>query len=397
MGKKIVCLWLFMSFILSSVYCASDRQSLENKMSKYQEEIELTNKLLSETYSDKQKTSNYVSLLNRKIKLRNSIIAELHKEIEIIATQIEYNEKQIDLLKKEIASIKVEYANLIRYAQKNRNNYERLMYVLAADDFNQAYKRIIYFQQYSDYRKRQIHLLLSKQDTLTEIIKDNEITIAEKKKLLERQKVETEELIAEKGEKSSIIKSLGKKEKELLAELKKKKEAADKLKKEIQSIIELEAKKKKENKQYKLTPEQTLIGKNFADNKGHLIWPTERGIVTSKFGEHPHPVLKNITVVNNGIDISTNKNATVRAIFDGVVSKIIVIPGSNAAIIVRHGDYLSVYSNVVNVKVKPGQKVFAKQALGTVFTDIDSGQTILQLQIWNETKKLNPQYWLAKQ
>lgn len=375
---------------------ANDRAALESRMSKYQKEIKLTNKLLKETYSSKRKSATYLKLLNKKIELRKKLVVSLETEIAVLAESIQHNERQILSLKQDIEAIKNEYRNLILYAHKNKNDYERLMYVLAADDFNQAYKRLMYFQQYSKYRKRQVSLLQAKQDTLNIFITRTEEVVASKKELIASQKQEADQLLSEKHEQSAIVQNLSKKEKQLLSELKKKQRQADKLKKEIQEIIALEAKKRKEKEKYSKTPEEVQYSKNFAENKGRLIWPTSTGIITSKFGEHPHPVLKNIKVINNGIDISTEKNASVRAIFEGVVSKIIVIPGSNAAIIIRHGDYLTVYSNIVNVRVKPGQKVSAKQTIGTVFTDEDNGQTTLQLQIWNETKKLNPELWIKK-
>lgn len=378
------------------VNAANNRSVLEDKVQKFQKDIELANKLLAETADNKKKTATNVMLIEQKIRLRNSVVEEINIEIQLLNQTIERNKQAIDLMNQEIVLIKEEYANMIRYAHKNRDSYTVLMYLLSSDNFNQAYKRLIYFQQYSQYRKHQIELLLSKQDELSAMIASAQITINKKNKLLIQQKHETESLNSEKDNQAKLIAELGKKEKEIVSEIAEKKKQADKLRKEIEEIIALEIKRKAEEERLKQKPVDVTINKNFADNKGRLIWPTEKGVITSKFGEHPHPVLSNIMIVNNGIDISTSKNANVRAIFDGVVSKIIMIPGGNAAIIIRHGDFLTVYSNVVNVKVKSGQKVMAKQNIGTVFTDDESGQSILQLQIWKETNKLNPELWLAK-
>lgn len=375
---------------------ANNRSVLEDKVQKFQKDIELANKLLAETADNKKKTATNVMLIEQKIRLRNSVVEEINIEIQLLNQTIERNKQAIDLMNQEIVLIKEEYANMIRYAHKNRDSYTVLMYLLASENFNQAYKRLIYFQQYSQYRKHQIELLLSKQDELSAMITSAQVTINKKNRLLNQEKQETETLSSEKDSQAKLIAELGKKEKEIMSEISVKRKQADKLRKEIEEIIALEVKRKAEEERLKQKPTDGVINKNFADNKGRLIWPIEKGVITSKFGEHPHPVLTNIMIVNNGIDISTSKNANVRVIFDGVVSKIIMIPGGNAAIIVRHGDFLSVYSNVVNVKVKSGQKVTAKQVIGTVFTDDETGQSILQLQIWKETNKLNPELWLAK-
>lgn len=375
---------------------ANNRSVLEDKVQKFQKDIELANKLLAETADNKKKTATNVMLIEQKIRLRNSVVEEINIEIQLLNQTIERNKQAIDLMNQEIVLIKEEYANMIRYAHKNRDSYTVLMYLLASENFNQAYKRLIYFQQYSQYRKHQIELLLSKQDELSAMITSAQVTINKKNRLLNQEKQETETLSSEKDSQAKLIAELGKKEKEIMSEISVKRKQADKLRKEIEVIIALEVKRKAEEERLKQKPTDGVINKNFADNKGRLIWPIEKGVITSKFGEHPHPVLTNIMIVNNGIDISTSKNANVRVIFDGVVSKIIMIPGGNAAIIVRHGDFLSVYSNVVNVKVKSGQKVTAKQVIGTVFTDDETGQSILQLQIWKETNKLNPELWLAK-
>lgn len=391
-------LLLILSSGLLFVTTASNRAVLEDKVQKFQNDIALANKLLAETADSKKKSATNVMLIERKIKLRNSVVQEINVEIQLLNQTIRRNKQSIDVLSKEIATIKTEYANMIRYAHKNRDSYTVMMYLLASDNFNQAYKRLIYFQQYSQYRKRQIDLLFSKQDTLASMISSAQLTIDDKNDLLTQHKKETENLNAEKDSQAKLISELSKKEKEIMSDISSKRKQAEKLRTEIENIIALEIKRKAEEERLKQKPAaaEIVLSKNFADNKGKLIWPTDKGVITSKFGEHPHPVLTNIMIVNNGIDISTSKNSNVKVIFDGVVSKIIMIPGGNAAIIIRHGDFLTVYSNVVNVKVKSGQTVSARQTIGTVFTDDESGQSVLQLQIWKETNKLNPEQWLSK-
>jgi murein hydrolase activator len=389
-------IYAFLFALCTGTFAVPDMKQLESRMSAYQKEIETTNNLLKQTEANRKKTAGYLSLLDRKIRLRNSMIAELDKEVAILSSIIDNNHNQIAILKDEIEAIKREYAQLIRYANQNRSSYSRLMYIIASDDFNTAYKRLLYFQQYSQYRKRQVDLLMQKQDTLQSVIEQTQENIIHKNLLASQQREENSKLLTEKEEKRAVVTNLSKRERELMAELKTKRQAADKLNKEIQELIALEIKRRKEQEKLKQTPQDPVLSKNFAENIGKLIWPIERGVITGRFGEQPHPVLRNITVINNGIDIATTKNAPVRAIFDGVVSKVILIPGSHAAIIIRHGDFLTVYSNVVDTRVKAGQQVNAKQTIGTVYTDNETGQSVVQLQIWKETTKLNPELWLAK-
>ena len=145
-----------------------------------------------------------------------------------------------------------------------------------------------------------------------------------------------------------------------------------------------------------LTPEERLISENFQGNKGKLPWPTERGIITGKYGKHQHPVLKQITTQNDGIDISTVEGASARALFDGVVSKVVAILGANYTVIIRHGNFLTVYQNLVDVRVTKGDQVSAKQSLGRIYTEKETSSTILHIEIWREMTKQNPEDWLSR-
>jgi len=219
----------------------------------------------------------------------------------------------------------------------------------------------------------------------------------------------------EKTEQKETLTKLQSKEKELKTKLEKQILARKKLQKEIEDIIAEEirkaaerAKKEAENKtpnsktttttkgNFALTPAEKIISDNFGANKGLLPWPTERGVVTGLFGEHPHPVLKNIKVQSNGIDISTSEGSSARAIFDGEVSKIVTIGPSNKAILIRHGNFFTLYSNLKETKVKAGDKVKTKQSIGIINTVKEEGKTTLHIEIWQESTKLDPSLWLSK-
>jgi septal ring factor EnvC (AmiA/AmiB activator) len=201
-------------------------------------------------------------------------------------------------------------------------------------------------------------------------------------------------LQTEQGRKQAMVKSLSNKERQLQKELDEKKRIADKIEKEIARIIEEEKKRviKSDN-----TPEQKLIGENFAENRGRLPWPVERGVITSQFGIQKNPVLKYVTENNIGIEITSLGKTTVRSIFKGEVAKVFSIPGANMTIIIRHGKYLTVYQNVVDLKVKPGDKVETKQIIGNVFCETDNGnKAILKFMIFEEKEKLDPEAWISR-
>lgn len=199
----------------------------------------------------------------------------------------------------------------------------------------------------------------------------------------------------EQERKRILVQSLGNKEKQLRKELEEKKRIAKKIEAEISRLIEEERKK---GKRTEFTPEQALIGKDFAENKGRLPWPVERGIITSQFGLQKHPVLTYVTEDNIGIEITSNGKTIVRSIFKGQVVRVFAISGANMTIIVRHGKYLSVYQNIINVKIKSGDNVDIKQEMGDVFCDESNGnKAILKFMIFEENEKyIDPELWIAK-
>lgn len=399
---RIFCISLLLCF--SIVVSGQSKKDLQKQIQQTKKDIELANKLLKETEKNKQETYDNLLLLSKKISLRQQYVGHLAQEISRLNSNILAAYSDIKALELEVKKLKDEYARLVYFAYKNRSTYERLMFVLASNDFNQAYKRLRYLQQYSAHRKEQVEQIRDMQDSLVVKIANYNRIIAQKSHVMKEKEEEAVVLTVEKSQQTEIVTALEAKSKDLIAEIENKKQYAEKLKAEIEKIIAAEqaerARKEKEAKANKTkvakTPQEQIVSAKFGENKGRLPWPTEQGVITETFGEHPHPVLKNIKTVNNGVDITTNKGAAARAIFDGVVSRVIVIPGSNAAILLRHGDYLSVYTNLINVKVKAGDKISTKQLIGTIATDAETGKTTLQLQIWKETLKLNPEDWLSK-
>ena len=391
----IFCLFIFSGIILNG-------QSLDDlrlKKEKAREQIKYTNHLLNEARQNEKYSLNKLKLINEQIKLRNQLIGDYTNEIAVIDELINENKDLIEALDRDLSALKDEYAEMIRFARKNRNSFDKTLFLLSSKDFNQAYKRLMYLQQYAEYRQKQAKLISEIHDLIGKKVTDLEKRKEQKQKLVEGKVQETEQLNNEKTEQGKYVDSLQKKQKDLQKQLNEHQKVEEQLSREIERIIEEEARKSKAKGSagFVLTPEQKLISGQLEQNKGRLPWPVERGIITERFGVHAHAVLKTVQVKNNGIDISTSAGSKARAVFGGEVSRVFGISGGNMAIIIRHGNYLTVYSNLKEVTVKPGDKIKAKQELGSVFTDEnDGGKTILKFQIWKESQKLDPELWLSK-
>jgi septal ring factor EnvC (AmiA/AmiB activator) len=393
-----------MLFILASPIHSQTKKQLEQKKKKLQKEIRLTNKLLKETRKNKDLTLDELLKLKSKINTRTDLISAMNSEMRLINKEISTNNQEIVVLENEIIRLKNEYAKIIYYAFKHRSSYDKMMFVFASKDVNQAYKRLKYIQQYAEYRKAQAEEILKNQETLKTKIEELKKSNQEKTILVSLEEQEKQNLANEKAEQENIVQKLQGKEQELKSKLQKKQAAARKLQKAIQRIIEEEIRKAREaakkagntSKGFPMTPEALKLSKSFASNKGKLPWPVTQGVITAKFGKHPHPILEGIVINNNGIDISTTKQATARAIFNGEVSSVAIIPGEGKVVMIRHGEYLSVYSYMTKVFVKKGDKVSIKQDLGVLVNESGKTKTQVHIEIWKGMIKLNPEYWILR-
>ena len=397
---------LLVIFLLLSVFplYAQDKKSkLENDKKKIEEEIKYNSKLLDETKKSQKTTMNQLVVIKKQISSREKLIMNINAEIKSVSQEIENNNLTLAQLNDELVKLKEEYAAMIYYAHKNRSSYDKLMFIFSSTDFNQAYKRLKYFQQYSAYRKTQVLLIEETQEEIRQKLADLENLKLAKVELLMSFESERTKLSKEKELQNKTISQLNQKEKELLATIKEKEKAAKKMQKEIEKIIaeEISAASKKsgttKSGSFDLTPVEFKLSADFQQNKGVLPWPLERGIISGTFGEHPHPVLKNVITKNNGIDILTDKDAKARTIFSGEVTRVMSIPNYNYVVMVRHGEFLSVYSNLVEVFVQKGDKVNIKQELGRIHTDAKDNKTELHFELWQGKTLLNPELWLAEE
>jgi septal ring factor EnvC (AmiA/AmiB activator) len=386
-------------------------EELRKKKEKTSEQIKYTTKLLEEARKSEKQTLNKYKILNKQIELRTNLISGINSEVGVLGEFIDQNTWLVSSLNSDLEELKKEYASMILFAQKNQTNYSKILFVLSSNSFNQAYRRIMYLRQYTEYRKRQAELIQWIRDLIQVKVGRLQVQKTEKETLLQSKKKEAEQLTKEKKQQGQNLVSLQQKQKEFEKKLREQQQIDSQLSREIQKIIDEEVRKAREralekDKQtgktagttkYEMTPEEKLASGQFEQNKRRLPWPVERGVITDHFGVHEHPVLKNIQVKNNGVDISTAQGSKARAVFAGEVSKVFMVSGGNSAVIIRHGKYLTVYSNLVNVQVKSGDKVAIKQILGTISTDAeDDNKTMLKFQIWRENVKLDPEDWIAR-
>jgi septal ring factor EnvC (AmiA/AmiB activator) len=394
--RKYLCVCLLC--VPLATVCAQSRQGLEEQRKKTLKEIAEITGFLKETQQTQKESLEKITLLDSQIKQYKQLIDNISKEIKLAEQQINETQLQIRKMSNEVEKLKTEYAQMVFHAYKNRGKYNKLVYVLSAKDFNEAYRRMNYFQQYSQFRNKQVNEIIDSQKQLNVEIKKLAGQKADKEKLLVVQQRESKQLEAVKDEQNKEMTRLKSQERKLRQQAQTKQREAQKLEKEINKLIAEEIRKSKGSSKSlydKLTPEERLVSHNFKDNKGLLPWPTERGIITGFFGANPHLLYKDIKINSNGIDITTVANATVRAVFEGVVTQVSRIQGQNIAMI-RHGNYITVYMNLVDISVRQGDKVKSKETIARVYTEKGAKTAVLHFEIWEETNKLDPEIWMVK-
>lgn len=409
----LIFLWILAGSVAVFGQASKEKERLERTRQQLENEIRYTTDLLEKTKQSKQTSLNKLQLLTRQIRSREALIAAIDKELNEVDLKIAVENVEIDRMSRQLRQLKDEYARMIRYAYRNMNGQNKLMFIFSAKDFNQAYRRMKYYQQYATYRRMQAERIETTQTAINRQRKELEEIKSKKLTLIESQKAEKQKLDREKTEKAKSVKALSSKEKQLLSTLRTKQQAAQRLEFAIQKLIADEIKAsearaaKSEGKNRKsagspgsgnvleLTPVERELSTSFSANRGRLPWPTERGYISGSFGQHDHPVLEYVKVKNNGIDIMTQRGAAVRAVFNGRVSRVLSMTGINKVVIIRHGEYLTVYSNLGEVSVREGQQITARQQIGRVFTDPDEQRSELHFEIWRGKTIQNPETWLA--
>lgn len=392
---KITFLIIILIFGFISRLKGQSRSELEAQRNKNFEEINYIDNLLKETSKEKKTGLNDLKIIGNKLNLRENVIIGLHDEIELLNNRIELNTVAIEMMEKDLVNLRREYAKTVINSFKSGKGNKEIEYILSAKDFNQGYKRLKYLQQAAKFRHQEAEVISELKSQVEGSKRKLENDLMKISDLKNKEEQQENLLQQEQSKKKKMINSLGSREKQLKKELEEKKKISEKIEKEIARIIEEE---KRKNIANELTPEQEIIGENFTDNKGKLPWPVEKGIITSQFGKQQNPILSYVTEDNIGIDITSYGKTLVRSVFKGRVVAIFPISGANMSVIIRHGRYLTVYHNIVHIKVKTGEMIDIKQEIGEVFCDEENGNTaVLKFMIFEENAKyIDPELWIAK-
>jgi septal ring factor EnvC (AmiA/AmiB activator) len=394
--RNRISILLLLLMVVSALH-AQSKEDLQQQKQKAFDDIKMTRELMEKTTKKRVGSVQQLRLLQKGINSRAELISALESEVKIVNREIEFTKDEIKKLEAENELNKQEYARLIYYAYRNHSSYEKLMYILAGSTISQSYQRYKYLKYISEYRIEKAHQIEQLMVEL-DLKRENLLVLrSEKLDVMEEKDLEQEKLIGQRGRQSKMVKDLSRQESGLRKQIKEKERIARELEAEIRKIIEEEARKVSADNIYAaLTPEQELVGNDFRKNKGKLPWPVDKGIITTGFGDNEFPGLVGTSVKNNGIDINSAPGTKVRAVFDGEVTKVFAINGANYTVLIRHGQFLTVYQNLVNVRVKSGDKVLTKESLGDAFTDQTHKVSMVHFEVWQERNILNPEAWLSK-
>ncbi len=428
-AARLVALCCVFTVFFSVEVSAQDRNKLEKQKAALEKEIRSMNAILNETKKTKRMSTSELQVLKKKIATRQRLIKNISSQMGMLNNEIRSTQKSIGELCKEIEILKESYAQMLRYAQRNRTATDKLLFIFAAKDYKEAYQRYVFFRQFGEMQQKKMQEIREKTGELTKKTGELEIKKNNQASLLKQEMKNNESLKKERSQKEKTVKNLQKKEKQIAKNLKDKQAQVKKLQKQIDNAIAAEvarqkqlaaAKKKKMEEQSKTssdkqqvaankaaietakkknytiatTPEEVALSSSFEANKGKLPWPSTKGVIVSQYGVHAHPEIKGTKVENKGIDIRTTKGSAIRAVFEGEVSRVAKGP-SGMVVIIRHGEYMTVYANLQSVSVKNGSKVSTKQTIGTVNTNED-GVSEFKFQIFKGTHHLNPSIWLSK-
>lgn len=406
-ARKRLVLFAVVSLVLLQVPQAilaqtSEQKALESKRAQLQKEIDDINRLLFAEKKERGTVLDQMEALDKKINVREQLIRVTNQQSNLLNRQINANVKKISKLREDLRLLKEDYAAMIRKSYQNRSQQSRLMFLLSSENFFQAFKRLQYMKQYTEYRKAQGEEIVAKTDDLARLNKDLNEERKVKEVLIAQNRKAKNQLFREIKTQKELLATIRKNESKYTAEIQKKQREARKIDRQIEKLIKsaIAAANKKANSgkedlsKFVLTPEATLVANSFTANKGKLIWPVEKGIKSQGFGVYSDPVYPGIKHESNGVIIATDQDAKARAIFQGEVIAILSVPGGNKGVQIKHGNFISTYYNLSEVYVKKGDKVLAKKELGKIYTNRNNGQTRLKFYLYKDTSRLNPEEWV---
>ncbi len=387
-GKHLLCLLVF-SILTLSATAQKSKSQLQNEKQQNLAKIKEVEKIIGETSAKKKNSIGELNALNERIREQEKLVRSIKGEVVLLDSEINENTDIIVTLEDDLVNLKKEYASMLFAAQKANNSATRLTFLFSAKSFDQLIMRIRYMKQYAETRKLQAEQILKVQQELSVHVAEIRTTREEKNKLLNEQLAATNSLTSLKQKQNALVKSLEKQEKKLRKDLAETKKAVARLDALIEDLIKEEmARALRAN-----NSESVTLSNSFEENRNKFLWPVASGFVSQKFGRQNHPVLKGIVQQNNGVNIQTQENQKVKSIFQGEVRRVAFIQGLGSTVIIKHGDYLTVYAGLKEVFVRSGQKVTTNQEIGKVFSNTE-GVSELRFQIFKNTTALDPQIWL---
>jgi len=385
------------------------QQQLEQQRESILNDIKKINTLLFKTRGEKKTVLSEVEDINQRIKAQQNLIRVTNQQANLLTRKINENLTQISLLRNELQQLKEDYAAMVQKSYKSKSQQSRVLFLLSSEDFLQAYKRVQYMKQYANHRKKQGESIKTKTELLQQLNLDLIDQRKEKDLLISENTAAKAKLKKEKELQQTLITSLKKEESTFTKQIRAKQQKANKIngqiKKLIRDAIAAANKKARENKskttiasatKFALTPEAAAIAKDFKNNKGKLIWPVKQGLVINKYGTRQHPQFPNVTQTFHGVEIATNANAQARAVFNGEILQIQQLKNANKAVMIQHGDYITIYYNLATISVKKGDKVSTKDPIGKVFTHPVTKQTVIKFMVYRNDTEMNPADWVYK-
>lgn len=395
----------------------AEQKKLEKRRAQIQKEISALKNLVSTQETKGKNVLGKIEENTAKIKLSEKLISNTSKQTRLLSDGIYTNQLEINKLNRELNVLKEDYANMVVRAYKSRSEQSRIMFILSSENFLQAYKRMQYMKQYATFRKVQGEEIRSKMTKLEQLVVTLDVQKKSKEQLLAESRDEKKNLEKDKDEQEKLIKTIQRDKKKYAGEIKKKQQEANEIERKIKRILQeaiaaanrraaskaaTPAEKKEITEAAKASPgkivmtkEEKLVASNFKSNRGKLPWPVAEGYISLRFGKQANPFDKTIITDNNGIEITANPGASARAVFDGEVIRIEIIAGTKT-VYIKHGDYVTLYSNLSSLSVGVGEKVSTKQSLGTIHTYPGSGRTIMKFYVTQNTTFTNPESWIAK-
>lgn len=380
---------------------AKSKAALEAERAKLQAEMARTKARLQGIQKQKSATMEELAALQDQISTREEIISLYGQELKAVDRQMRSTGQEINALSEERKRLQASYARLVRYAYKNRFGYQKLIFLFSANSFNQAWNRFKYLSQYTRYRKRQADLIVLTQKALAERIIELKRHKTVKKQILGEQKQERASLAVDARDRQVVVSKLQRDEEALADDLRSQQQAARRLSAAIETVVRRNSRNSGSSSGSSSsasgragnTEIEAKLSSSFSGNKRKLPWPIGGRIVKS-FGVHPHPVLKGVNTRNDGVDIRAGSAGPVKSVFEGEVTGVVTVPGMQRVVIIRHGDYLTVYAHLDAVAVSMGQKVSVGSPIGTLYQSEENNAYELHFELWKGTTKLNPAKWL---